>query len=217
MTADQVIAQLTTLQATVEALQAGAASPALGFAKSTDGKSLLVQQGGVTVQTITLPTWFNWRNTWITATAFAPGDAFYSNGSSYYTLLQHNSTTIAADLAAGKITPIALKGAPGFNFTGTFNVTRQYYIGDAVQLLDGTLNVYVAVYPPPVGTAPAAGSAYWGLAIAALPLSSHWIKDTGRNDYLDSIIADIYAQLASMNGIINSINNKLHTAGITGF
>lgn len=48
-------------------------------------------------------TQFNYRGAWATATAYAAKDLFSSGGTVYLTLVGHTSTTVSADLAAGKI------------------------------------------------------------------------------------------------------------------
>lgn len=45
----------------------------------------------------------NFRGAWTTATAYAVKDAFSEGGVIYVTVLAHTSTTVSADLAAGKI------------------------------------------------------------------------------------------------------------------
>lgn len=48
-------------------------------------------------------TFINFRGPWATATAYAVKDAFSEGGFTYVAVLAHTSTSIAADLAAGKI------------------------------------------------------------------------------------------------------------------
>lgn len=45
---------------------------------------------------------FNWRGSWVTATAYAVGDAIESGGSGYVCVVAHTSGTFATDLAAVK-------------------------------------------------------------------------------------------------------------------
>lgn len=48
-------------------------------------------------------TQFNYRGTWATSTAYAVKDLFVSGTTVYLTLVAHTSTTVSADLSAGKI------------------------------------------------------------------------------------------------------------------
>lgn len=61
-----------------------------------NGKSILNQGNPFSLET------FNWRGTWLTATAYAVGDAVESGGSGYVCVVAHTSGTFATDLAAVK-------------------------------------------------------------------------------------------------------------------
>lgn len=55
----------------------------------------------------------DWKGPWLTATAYALGDAVSQGGSSYICLEAHTSATFATDLAASKWEIVAAKGEPG--------------------------------------------------------------------------------------------------------
>lgn len=68
---------------------------------------------------------FNDRGAWQTATAYARKDFFTYNGVAYVTLTAHTSTSVASDLAAGKIGVFSGSAAAiDFNRGDTGSVTR---------------------------------------------------------------------------------------------
>lgn len=140
----------------------------------------------------------NFRGAWATATAYAVKDAFSYGGIVYATVLAHTSTTVAADLAAGKIglyqgvmtqttddffdgtdytagssTSITLSRAPGSQenlqiFFGTD------YQGPNQWSLSGSTVTFTA--PIPVGVTEI--FAHIGVAIAGITPSSRSVGDS---------------------------------------
>ena len=86
---------------------------------------------------------FNDRGDWQTSTAYARKDYFTYNGVTYVTLTAHTSTSVAADLAAGKIGVMSgNSGAMDFLQAGTGAVTRsvESKLRDVVSILDFNAN-----------------------------------------------------------------------------
>lgn len=196
-----IVSAIQSLQAFASMISA-TAIPTLSVAASQDGKSLAVTCGSQTAM-IDLPSKFRPRYAYIAGGGYTEGDVFTSGGSAYYVIRDYTAVSVQADLLAGNIFTLSAKGSSGINYCGPYSATTTYSVGDGVTMPDGTPALYVLVSPCAAGNAPAVGSAYWGVAFTALPISSTWVKDAASDATLDSVIASIHTALDAITAEIS--------------
>lgn len=112
-----------------------------------------------------------WEGPWLTATAYAVGDAVSQGGSSYICLEAHTSGTFSTDLAASKWEIVAQKGDQGdpgtsFIWRGAYSGATAYAANDVVSNQSASwiaLGATTGNAPP---TLPTTSNAYWQLMAA---------------------------------------------------
>ena len=92
-----IAADVATAEVSADIASAAAASAAASAAEAAARENSLLEDAG----------------NWVTATVYTPSQIYTFGGSAYITLVAHTSTSVAADVAGGKVRIFAAKGDSG--------------------------------------------------------------------------------------------------------
>lgn len=143
-----------------------------------------------------------WRGDRIVGNGYSARDVVRYDGGVYLVLTDHTAGDFAADVAAGRITPMCEKGKDGKNFQnfrGVWSATETYAPYDVVQLGTGMTAVfyYTFVGVAAGGPSPTAGFP-WSLANYVNLPADKVIVPAESNHPLSQVIAELRTEIANL-------------------
>jgi len=124
---------------------------------------------------------YKWKGNWSGTTAYIKDDIVHYNGSSYVCIVAHTSTNnfyaeyLKQDLVNNVPTPYWVKMTEGYVWTGDWESTTAYKIGDIVKL-NG--NVYICVTNHTSGGNFDADDGNWETYVDSTKFRQDWTQNT---------------------------------------